>query len=352
MSNRERPGRRERKASKPEQENNHNTQHTGDDKPTGLIYPEIMDELKAFYESNPAYHLDTLPIIYRTAQHQDDIDEALTRMICLTEEIYSATNKEVEVLRSLQNGRVIVTYIGLKDRVVKQTPRKENTMPDQNQTPASEEPKKPEAQAQATEAEQKPAEEKEPVKSDFDVLWDKMAEACEKDGLPDMNLVEYTDSSILNQINNLILGGDPKGRHFARGEHRMANIIATISDPALVNMIPYIHHVGAMTDPEYYDKDYTKATLRYDFGKYGVITFIAERYDPLRHPSRFSNYASVMRVVKEGEMADNLLTKPEHKPSFIFDHRVYAAIINRVHLAHWAFKYVMNQEKQTAEQPK
>jgi len=360
MSKRERPGRRERKGRETIQKESLTNSQTpqNNEETAGFIYPDISEELKALYESIPAYHLDALPIIYHTAQHQDDINEALERLILLTQEIYRDTDKELEVRRNIENKRSVVTYLGLKPRDNENSSEKESNMTAQKQTLVeatdSEQPMKQEQQEVTTviELKNEVITEENPGKTAFDELWDKMAAACEKDGLPDMNLVEYTDSSILNQINNLILGGDPKGRHFARGEHRMANIIATISDPALVNMIPYIHHVGAMTDPEYYDKDYTKATLRYDFGKYGVITFIAEQYDPLRHPSHFSSYASVMRLVKEGEMADNLLTKPEHKPSFISDHRVYAAIINRVHLAHWAFKYVMNQEKQTAEQPK
>lgn len=344
MSNRERPGRRTRKGSKNKDMEQHSAEATVDTQ--GFIYPEIMDELKAFYESNPAYHLDTLPIIYRTAQHQDDIDEALARMILLTQEIYSGSNKEVEVHRSLQNGRVIVTYIGLKDRVISKTPNKGTVMSDQNQTPkqpSTEEVKKTETTAdQAASATKNP----EPSpKSDFDQLWDKMAEACEKDGLPDMNAVDYTDSSILGQINALVLHDEVKGRHFVKGEHRMASIVAGISDPELVNMIPYVHHVGNMTYPEYDDRNCERAQITYDFGKYGSITVMAVAYDPARHPERFRNYPSVMRVVKEGMMADNLLNKPEQQATHIADHRLFASIINRVHLAYWAYKKVTEPAK-------
>lgn len=337
MSKRQRPQRRERKNLDDLKQEIQKTEQT--QSVTGLIYPEITEELVSFYESNPAYHLDTLPIIYHTAQHQDDIDEALARMILLTQEVYSGTDKEVEVHRSFQNNRAYVIYIGLKDRIINKSSTKETIMADQNQTPEQQ----PEASAEEVK-EQSTTEEKT-VKTSFDELWDKMAAACEKDGLPDMNVVDYSDSSILGQINALVLHDEIKGRHFAEGEHRMANIIATISDPELVNMIPYIHHVGAMTDPEYYDKDYTQAVLKYDFGEYGAITFLAEQYDSARHPAHLKNYASVMRMLKEGQMADNLLIKPEHQASIFNDHRMYATVINRVHLAHWAFKQVTKSEQ-------
>lgn len=344
MSNRERPGRRTRKGSKNKDMEQHSAEAAVETQ--GFIYPEITEELKSFYESNQAYHFDTLPIIYRTAQHQDDIDESLARMILLAQEMYNETDKEVEVQRQVHNGRARVTFIGLRDRINLETPYKETSMSNQNQTP--EQPSVEEVKKTETSADQTASTpmDPEPIpKSDFDQLWDKMAEACEKDGLPDMNAVDYTDSSILGQINALVLHDEVKDRHFVKGEHRMANIVACISDPELVNMIPYVHHVGNMTYPEYDDRNCERAQITYDFGEYGSITVMAVAYDPARHPESFRNYPSVMRVVKEGMMADNLLNKPEQQATHIADHRLFASIINRVHLAYWAYKKVTEPAK-------
>lgn len=344
MNNRKRPGRRERQdmsdLSKVVSDS------TESEEVTGLIYPEISEELKTFYESNPACHIDSLPIIYRTAKHQDDVDESIQRLILLTKELYSVSDKEVEIIRSMRDGRIIVTYVGLKDREIKTPKRKETPMSNPTPTPESSNQTSTAANNDAVKEEKTttceqpkdtPAEESKELT--MEQVWEKMVDICQKNSLSDMNAVDYTDSSFLGQLNSMVITGPAQGRGLFKGEHRMANIVSTITDSSMVNMIPYIHQVGHMTDPDFPTRDYEITRLTYDFGKYGSVTFEAALYNPGRgHPEKFKDYVTVMSVRKNGSIVDFLFKDEEAAKLYCDDHKLFATLINRVYLAHWAFK--------------
>lgn len=342
MKNRKRPGRRERQDMSDLSKVVSDSAKT--EAVTGLIYPEISEELKTFYESNSAYHIDSLPIIYRTAQHQDDIDEAIERLILLTKELYSIGNKEVEVIRSMRDDRIIVTFVGLKDREIKIPKHKETPMSNptpepsnQTSTATNNDAVKEEKTTTSEQPKDTPAEESKELT--MDQVWSKMVEVCQKNSLPDMNAVDFTDSSFLSQLNSMVITGPAQGRGFFKGEHRMANIVSTITDSSMVNMIPYIHQVGHMVDPDFNTRDYEISRLTYDFGKYGSVTFEAALYNPNRgHPEKFKDYVTVMSIRKNGSIVDFLFKDEEAAKLFCDDHKLFATMINRVHLAHWAFK--------------
>ncbi len=326
MSKRARPGRSERKKGvTPMNEQ-------------VIRYPHLSSSIQALMEK--LHGQDPVTLLYRTAKSQEEVDKACTVVILLLSELIGGN---LIISREIIEGVSFVTEINMKEETMKEETMNEQTAPEAEQPDQTTETTQTGAGAdhpvndgEETTSEAEPVVE-EPSVTPVAELWEKLHELSQKDDLPDLNGVRYTDTSILNQIRMLwkqFRTGELDNRFLMFGEHRMADMVAKISDPELMDMIPYVEHLSGQMGQK--SSTPYMANVEFDFGVYGNIRFTAERYEPLNHEASLSGYMSVMTMAW-GEQDDNSIYSWIYKdaqPGVIKDHKIFASHINRARLIH------------------